>query len=242
MTQNIYDNPTFFDGYSRLKRSVEGLDGAAEWPSMRALLPPLRGLRVADLGCGFGWFCAWAHAQGAASVLGVDVSGKMLARALETRPSESVQYEKGDLETFPLPKGAFGLVYSSLAFHYIVDLPGLLGRIYQSLRPDGWLVFSAEHPVYTAPARPGWRMDEAGRRTWPVDGYSREGPRVTDWLAPGVVKQHRTIGTYVSILLRTGLALRHLREWAPSEDQLAQAPELAEEMDRPMFLLAAAQR
>ena len=38
MAQNIYDNEEFFEGYSRLSRSVEGLDGAAEWPALRALL------------------------------------------------------------------------------------------------------------------------------------------------------------------------------------------------------------
>lgn len=30
MAQNIYDREDFFAGYSRLGRSVEGLDGAAE--------------------------------------------------------------------------------------------------------------------------------------------------------------------------------------------------------------------
>ena len=27
MAQNIYDNPAFFEGYARLPRSVQGLDG-----------------------------------------------------------------------------------------------------------------------------------------------------------------------------------------------------------------------
>ena len=66
MTQNIYDDPAFFDGYSRLNRSVHGLDGATEWPALRAMLPDPRGLRVLDLGCGYGWFCRWAAQQGAA--------------------------------------------------------------------------------------------------------------------------------------------------------------------------------
>ena len=39
MTQNIYDNPMFFEGYSQLGRSIEGLDGAAEWPALRACFP-----------------------------------------------------------------------------------------------------------------------------------------------------------------------------------------------------------
>jgi 2-polyprenyl-3-methyl-5-hydroxy-6-metoxy-1,4-benzoquinol methylase len=78
MAQNIYDHPEFFENYSRLRRSVEGLAGAPEWPALRALLPDLRGLQVVDLGCGFGWFCRWAREQGAARVLGIDVSDRML--------------------------------------------------------------------------------------------------------------------------------------------------------------------
>lgn len=52
MTQNIYDDLDFFEGYSRLERSIHGLDGAPEWPALRALLPEVTGLRVLDLGCG----------------------------------------------------------------------------------------------------------------------------------------------------------------------------------------------
>lgn len=52
MAQNIYDNPDFFTGYSQLPRQVLGLDGAPEWPAIRAMLPDLRGKRVVDLGCG----------------------------------------------------------------------------------------------------------------------------------------------------------------------------------------------
>jgi 2-polyprenyl-3-methyl-5-hydroxy-6-metoxy-1,4-benzoquinol methylase len=87
MAQNIYDDPGFFEGYSRLARSVEGLAGAPEWLALRAMLPAMRGLRVVDLGCGFGWFCRWAREQGAARVLGLDLSEKMLARARAATPT-----------------------------------------------------------------------------------------------------------------------------------------------------------
>jgi ubiquinone/menaquinone biosynthesis C-methylase UbiE len=84
MTQNIYDDPQFFEGYGRLARSVAGLDGAPEWPALRALLPDMRGRKVLDLGCGYGWFCRWARQNVAADVLGIDVSAKMLAQAAAT--------------------------------------------------------------------------------------------------------------------------------------------------------------
>jgi hypothetical protein len=48
MTHNIYDNEEFFAAYSRLR----GLGGAPECPTLRALLPDLRGCKVPDLGCG----------------------------------------------------------------------------------------------------------------------------------------------------------------------------------------------
>jgi SAM-dependent methyltransferase len=57
-------------------------------PSLRALLPDLRGKRVLDLGCGYGWFCRFACDVGATYVPGLDVSHKMLARAIELTPEE----------------------------------------------------------------------------------------------------------------------------------------------------------
>jgi SAM-dependent methyltransferase len=242
MTQNIYDNPTFFEGYSRLSRSTEGLAGAAEWPALRALLPDLRDLRIVDLGCGFGWFCRWAREHGARQVLGLDVSEKMLAQAGTETPDPAIAYARADLEKLELPDASFDLAYSSLALHYIDDLAGLLTTVHRALVPGGRLIVSVEHPIYSAPAHPGWLVGADGRKTWPIDGYSIEGPRTTDWLAKGVVKQHRTIGTYLNLLIRLGFTIRHVEEWAPTDEQIAARLALAEERDRPMFLLVAAQR
>ena len=240
MAQNIYDDPEFFAGYSRLRRSVEGLYGAPEWPALRAMLPAVRGLRVVDLGCGFGWFCRWAREAGAAAVLGLDLSEAMLARARAMTADPAIAYRRADLEDLDLPEAGFDLAYSALALHYIEDLPGLLARLRRALVPGGRLVASLEHPILTAPGRAGWSVDVEGRRTWPLDGYAREGPRVTDWLAPGVVKQHRMLGTTLNALLGAGFALTHVEEWAPTEAQIAERPELAPERERPMFLLLSA--
>jgi SAM-dependent methyltransferase len=242
MTQNIYDNPEFFEGYSRLGRSVEGLDGAAEWPALRALLPELPGLRVVDLGCGFGWFCRWARQQGAAAVLGIDVSEKMLARARATATDAAITYLRADLEGLELPQAAFDLAYSSLALHYVEDLGGLLAKVHRALVAGGQFVFSAEHPIFTAPTEPGWSLGVDGRKRWPVDSYLCEGPRRTDWLAKGVIKQHRTLATYLNCLLRLGFTLSHIEEWGPTEEQIAAQPALDDERQRPMFFLVSVRR
>lgn len=241
-TQNIYDNEEFFEAYGRLERSVEGLEGAAEWPEMRALLPEVQGLKILDLGCGYGWFCRWAREQGAAHVVGVDVSERMLARARATTEDAQITYTRQDLEAIGLPTGSFDLVYSSLAFHYIEGLDRLMAQVYHALSSNGNLVFSVEHPIYTAPTHPDWIVDAAGQRIWPVEGYLDEGPRSTDWLARGVIKQHRTIATYINLLLGLGFTLRHLEEWGPTPTQVALHPNWAGDRQRPPFLLVAARR
>ena len=53
-------------------------------------------------------------------------------------------------------------------------------------------------------------LDASGRKIWPVEGYLDEGPRSTDWLAKGVVKQHRTIATYVNMLVEIGFVISYV--------------------------------
>src|SRR5947199_8958698 len=98
MPQNIYDDPAFFAGYSQLLRSREGLAGAPEWPALRRMLPPLEGARVLDLGCGFGAFARWAREMGAASVLGVERSEKMLARSGTQTRDPGRHYDLAEIE------------------------------------------------------------------------------------------------------------------------------------------------
>ena len=242
MGQNIYDRADFFAGYSQLGRSVAGLAGAAEWPALQSMLPDMHGRRIVDLGCGFGWFCRWAREQGAAQVLGLDLSERMLDRARNDTADSAIVYERQDLERLDLPPACCDLAYSSLALHYVEDVARLFGVVHRTLAPGGHFVFSTEHPIYTAPTNPGWSTDVDGRRTWPIDSYLVEGRRVTDWLAPGVVKHHRTIGTTLNALLRHGFSIARVEEFRPTAEQIAGNPGLVDELDRPMFLLVAALR
>jgi SAM-dependent methyltransferase len=242
VSQNIYDDPTFFAGYSRLRRSIEGLDGAAEWPALRAMLPDMAGLKVVDLGCGMGWFCRWAREAGAAAVLGLDLSARMLERARAATSDPAIVYATADLANLDLPPGAFDLAYSSLAFHYVADGARLYQVVARCLAPGGRLVFSTEHPIYTAPTRPSWAKGEDGETIWPLNRYQMEGPRVTDWLAPGVIKHHRTVATTVNLLIAAGFVIDRIEEFRPSPDEVAAQPALSVELARPMFLLVCAHR
>ena len=237
MAQNIYDNQDFFKEYIQLPRQVKGLDGTPEWHDLRALIPTPKGTNFLDLGCGFGWVCRWAREKGAESVLGVDVSEKMLSKAAGFPTDSCVTYIQADLESYELPINEFGIVFSSLTFHYLKELPDLISRIYRSLTPGGALVFSVEHPIFTAPRNAKFIEDSEGQNIWPLDSYLSEGSRTTNWLADGVIKQHRTIATYITILIEAGFALSAIIEWGPSLDQLKESPQWADERKRPPFLL-----
>ena len=235
--QNIYDNPEFLAGYVKLDRQVHGLDGAAEWPQLRSMLPDVAGRRVVDLGCGFGWFSRWADEQGAARVLGIDVSTKMLERARSETTSSSVTYRCVDLDTLDLAPGAADLVFSSLTFHYVRDLDRLLSTAATSLAASGSLVFSVEHPIYSAPTSQRLETTDNGGRIWPLDNYLVEGERVRSWLFDGVVKQHRSVATYVNAVIEAGLVLDEIIEWGPTARDVEARPELADDLHRPWFLL-----
>lgn len=242
MTQNIYDDRAFFEGYAQLSRSVAGLNGAPEWPAIKKILPDLKGTNVVDLGCGYGWFCRNAREQGAAEVLGLDLSQKMLNKAKSMTNDEAIIYRLANLESLELAENSYDLAYSSLALHYIVNLPELLKTVYHSLVAGGNLVFSAEHPIFTAPRHQGWIADAQGQKSWPVNSYQAEGQRITNWLAEGVIKQHRMLGTYINLLINQGFTITHLEEWGPTAQQIADTPALDEEKERPMIFLLSARK
>lgn len=240
MKQNKYDDPAFFEKYSAMPRS-RGLASAAEWPAFRALLPSLSGKRVLDLGCGFGWHCRFAREAGAKSVVGVDLSEKMLARARAMTDDPDILYHQAAIEDFAIAANSFDVALSSLALHYVERFDRVCEGLHQGLADGGAFIFSVEHPVFTAREAQDWHTGDAGERLhWPVDDYHREGIRHTRWLADDVVKYHRTLAATVNALLDAGFRITRVVEPAPTAEMIAARPEFAHELRRPIFLIVSA--
>jgi SAM-dependent methyltransferase len=239
--QNIYDDPTFLAAYAQLERFGPGWTCAVEHADFMRLLPDVRGRRVLDLGCGMGQLARYLADAGAAEVTGVDISERMLALAT---PHPRVTFLREALERVAFPSGHFHLVVSSLAFHYVGDYAGLVRRIAGWLAPGGVLVYSTEHPIYTAvdPAA-AWAVDAGGRRLhWGLDRYADEGWREQRWFVDGVRKFHRTLATLVNGLVDAGLTVDRVLEPVPDGDTLRRRPDFADEHRRPTFLLARASK
>src|SRR4051794_4599542 len=145
MKQNKYDDVNFFSAYTKMPRSVKGLEGAGEWHVLKELLPELRNKSVLDLGCGFGWHCRYARELQARSVIGVDISEKMLQKAREMTNDSLISYIKMPIEDINFSDSQFDVVISSLAFHYIKSFEAICKKVYDCLKPGGTFVFSVEH-------------------------------------------------------------------------------------------------
>jgi SAM-dependent methyltransferase len=212
-----------------------------EEPALLEALGPVEGLRVADLGCGDAALGRVVLDAGCARYLGIDGSERMVEVAHATLRGTAGEVERGDIEDFAAPPGAFDLVVARMALHYVEDVGRVLSACRFALAPGGRVVLTVIHPVITShDARAS--TDEL-RADWVVDDYFAGGPRELDWLGAAVVWHHRTIEAYVTALQGAGFALTALSECPPRRERFAgDNAEFARRSRIPMFLLLAGDR
>ena len=243
MKQNKYDDDTFFNKYSNMDRSKNGLEGAGEWHELKNMLPDFKDKRVLDLGCGFGWHCRYAVENGARSVIGIDISQKMLSEAKSKTKCGNIEYICMPIEDIDFPEESFDVVISSLALHYIKSFEDVLDRVYKCLSRGGDFIFSVEHPIFTAQDPQDWYYDDKGNILhWPVDHYFTEGIRNAKFLGEEVIKYHRALTIYLNSLIKIGFEITGVVEPEPAENMLNTVPGMLDELRRPMMLLVSARK
>jgi trans-aconitate 2-methyltransferase len=120
------------------------------------MVRPKKGMRVVDLGCGTGALTRAMHERlGAKDTLGLDSSEEMLARAAGEE-THGLRFERGDIGAFAPAEGAFDLVFSNAALHWLPDHAQLLTRLAGALAARGQLAVQVpanhRHPSHTAAA------------------------------------------------------------------------------------------
>ncbi|WP_062431958.1 class I SAM-dependent methyltransferase [Herbidospora daliensis] len=98
------------------------------------------GDRVLDIGCGTGRTTRLA-ARTAASALGVDLSGPMLATARELTEEGDVAFVQGDAQVHPFPDSSFDLALSRFGIMFFGDPVAAFANIGRALAPGGRLTF-----------------------------------------------------------------------------------------------------
>ena len=240
MAKSAYDDETFSREYVKMSRSREGLAGAGEWRQLRPLFPPLAEKHVLDLGCGYGWHCKFAAEQGAARVLGIDLSRRMIEQAARRNAKTKIEYRVCGIEEYDYPPAQWDCAVSNLALHYVADLERVFANVRWTLKLGGVFLFNIEHPSFTVGVHQDWIYGADGRPLyWPIDNYFLPGERSTRFLDCEVRKQHHTLTQILMGLIGCGFELLTVEEARPSAEMM-EIPGMAGELRRPMMLIVKA--
>lgn len=239
MKQNIYDHPIFFQGYSSLRKSGITYNDFVEQPAMKSAISDLKGKAVLDIGCGAGYFSKYCIENGAASVIGLDISKNMIEQAKNLNNHDGIEYICEAIEDIEFASAKFDVIVSSLAIHYIEDYDGLVKKIGGWLNVNGEFVFSTEHPIVTARKETNnWALDSEGNKLhWALDHYQEEGKREQHWYIDGVIKYHRTMSTLINTLIEHGFTLEKIIEPQSIPEGLEKMPRIISEKRRPSFII-----
>ena len=234
MKQNVYDESTFFDGYSDLRKNNAGYNQYLEEPVVNKLLPDLDNLNILDIGCGFGDFSQVAMRGNAKKYLGIDISENMISYATKYKQSK-VDFLNCAIEDYAYPENSYDLIIASLCLHYVKDISSVFDKVSKSLKKDGVFIFSVEHPICTSLLKGWYKTDN--KTYWPIDNYFQESERKQNWFVDDVVKYHRTVSSYINSLIKYGLSLDKLVEPEPTEEHIEQNPNLKDHARRPALLI-----
>ena len=173
------------------------------------LLGDVRGLAVAELGCGTAYVSAWLARAGARPVA-VDLSRHQLETAARCQATRGPRFPlvEADASVVPLRSGAFDLVVSEYGAAPWCEPSAWIAESARLLRPGGRLVFLTNSVLAAlcVPEDEGYATDRLQRPqrslspvTWPGGG----------------TEHHPGHGEWIAVLLGAGLVVDALHELHP---------------------------
>ena len=220
-------------------------------PAFLDLLPPVAGLAGLDIGCGEGENTRRLTRLGA-QMRAVDIAPTFIRHALASELAEplGIQFQVADGHALPFPDGTFDFV---TAFMSLMDMPDPARALQEAarvLRPSGFVQFSILHPCFMPPYRRVLRETDGRVHAIEVGRYfeSTDGEVETWWFStvPDEVRNetkpfqvprfHRTLSSWIEIVLQAGLEIERLAEPCASEQLAAAEPVLADTRVAPLFL------
>lgn len=191
---------------------------ALEEPVVDQLMGDVRGLRVADIGCGTGRHAVQLASRGA-SVTAVDFSDGMLAQARTKPGAERVKFIVHDItKRLPLEDAAYNRVLCALVLDHIHDVSALFGELRRICAPDGRIVVSVMHPAMMLKGVQARFTDpQTGIETRPMSAPNQ-------------------ISDYINAVMTCGLTLDHFSEHAVDDALAAKMQRAVKHMGWPLLL------
>ncbi|BCM72139.1 MULTISPECIES: class I SAM-dependent methyltransferase [Streptomyces] len=176
MSAQLYDEiGEAFEGFKSLP-----LAHYAEVPGFLAMVGDVRGRSVLDLASGTGFYSREFKRRGATEVLGIDISGEMVAvaRQFEQAAPLGVRYEVGDVSDLRPLGRRFDIATAVQLLNYAEDIAAterMCQAVHRSLVPGGEFFVLAQSPDYRFDGPP---LDKYGFRCEPTGEEAETGPRV----------------------------------------------------------------
>lgn len=208
------DQEDFFSDYMKRRNREDSPNNAIEGPLIYELLGHVNSKNILDLGCGDASFGKELLQLGAKSYTGIEGSEQMFKAAMRNLEGTSGILHHSSMENYQFSKDDFDIVTSRFALHYVLNIETLFQKIYNALKINGQFIFSLQHPLTTASFLSKQSGDRRGN--WIVDDYFHTGERREVWINKDVIKYHRTIEQYFTLLRKTGFIIEELREGTPN--------------------------
>lgn len=166
------------------------------------------GRDVIEVGCGTGRNTVWL-APPASSMIALDFSGEMLARAAARVAGSRVQFIQHDIRnSWPIASASADLVVAMLVLEHVEHLTMFFAEAARVLQPGGELFVCELHPMrQLAGGQAQFSNPKTGERT-----------RVSAFL--------HDVSEYVNTALAAGFRLEHLGEWRDEDAECDSVPRL----------------
>ena len=210
------------EGYDRWSHQYD-VDGnpliALEEKHFPGILGEVRGLRIADIGCGTGRHAA-RLAYAGARVAALDFSTGMMGKARQRFGANDVAFAVADIShPLPIRDQCFDRVICCLVLDHIHDVASLFGELRRICRRDGFIAISSMHPAMML-------RDIQAQFHDPVSGTTIR-PRS----APNQMSD------YVNAATTAALRIDHMSEHAIDGSLAAEFPRALKYLGWPMLLL-----
>jgi len=219
-------------------------------PKLVELCGDCQGKTILDAGCGEGYLTRLLDAKGA-QVTGLDISEEMVNQANEADRAEGItepRFLAGDVLKLPeYIDHQVDIVVSSMVFPYFDrdKIDQAINGMIEVLNPGGIMIIATTHPMMGAVEfKSGWAQlgvtedgDYFANGQYPATLASIRGESFSTKIV------HASFSDLINPILENGCILEQIIEPQPTEEDLAETPEMwVEEKTKPAYIIIKARK
>ena len=167
----------------------------------------LTGIKVLDLGCGYGYYTDYFQSVGADTV-GIDGSEKMIEIARDKYPNCKF-YVCDITKKLPFDNDTFDIIFCNQVLMDVDDIESVFCECSRVLKTSGILYYSIVHPAFYDGS---WVIDESGYKHSKTIHRYLEPYTLTNDFWGETTHFHRPLSVYLNVASKYNFVLKHTDE------------------------------